>query len=287
MDIVTLRAEIGIDPEAEGHYRDITGIGNTSGIHTHDFYEFFVIVEGAAYHCVNSKKERLEEGDLVFMRPRDVHYYEPLPDTDCRLINLSFYEHTLTDLFAYLGAGFPQQAFHSAPDPIVVHLSRQEKRLLQDRLTGLIRIPQRDKLRFRTMLRSILAETYGYYFLLEAAAERDGKPEWLSRLCKEMHDPVNFLEGIPAMMRLSGKSHAHLCRVFRQWEDQSPLAYLNRVKLQYAENLLLGSDRSVLDIVLEAGFGNLGHFHKSFKSLFGTTPQRHRKLRQTKQAPLV
>ncbi|MFC5407275.1 helix-turn-helix domain-containing protein [Cohnella soli] len=287
MDIPVLRAEIGIDPEAEGHYRDISGIKNTSGIHTHDFYEFFVIVEGATYHCINGRKEIAREGALVFMRPHDIHYYEQLPDTDCRLINLSFYEHTLTDLFAYLGTGFPKESFLSSPDPVTVQLSRQEKLLLQERLEKLSRIPQQEKQRFRTELRSILAEVYGRYLLHSVVLERDTKPMWFADLILEMNKPERFLEGLSAMVRLSGKSHAHLCRVFKQWENQTPQAYLNRAKLQYAENLLLRSSRNVLDIALEAGFGNLGHFYKSFKAMFGNTPQQHRKLYHARFTPLV
>ncbi|THF74298.1 helix-turn-helix domain-containing protein [Cohnella fermenti] len=287
MGISLLRAELGIDPEAEGHYRDISGIGNTSGIHTHDFYEFFLIAEGAAYHCCNGHKETVSEGALVFMRPRDIHYYEPLPGTDCRLINLSFYEHTLTALLTYLGDGFPKESFLGSPDPITVQLSRREKLLLQERLEKLIRIPQQEKPRFRTELRAVLAEVYSRYLMPSVVPEQDTKPKWLANLCLEMKEPERFLEGIPAMVRLSGKSHAHLCRVFKKWENQTPLAYLNLTKLQYAENLLLHSDRSVLDIALEAGFGNLGHFYKSFRALFGNTPQTHRKLHQARLAPLV
>ncbi|RUS48695.1 helix-turn-helix domain-containing protein [Cohnella sp. AR92] len=287
MDISLLRAELGIDPEAEGHYRDISGIGNTSGIHTHDFYEFFLIVEGAANHCVNGNKETIREGALVFMRPHDIHYYEQLPGNDCRLINLSFYEHTLTELFAYLGEGFPKDAFLDSPDPITVQLSRQEKRMLQERLEKLIRIPQQEKQRFRTELRSVLAEVYSRFLMHSVVPEHDAKPKWFANLCAEMKNPERFLEGLPAMVRLSGKSHAHLCRLFKKWENQTPQAYLNLAKLQYAENLLLHSDRSVLDIALEAGFGNLGHFYKSFKALFGSTPQKHRKLHQARLAPLV
>ena len=287
MEISLLKAELGIDPEAEGHYRDLSGIGNTSGIHTHNFYEFFLIVEGAAYHCVNGQKETVSEGALVFMRPHDIHYYEQLPDTDCRLINLSFYEHTLTDLFAYLGAGFPKESFLGSSDPVTVQLSRQEKLLLQERLERLIRIPHQEKQRFRTELRSVLAEVYSRFLMPSVVPEQDTKPKWFANLCLEMKKPERFLDGIPVMMQLSGKSHAHLCRVFKKWENQTPQAYLNRAKLQYAENLLLHSDRSVLDIALEAGFGNLGHFYKSFKALFGNTPQNHRKLHQANFAPLV
>ncbi|NWL87765.1 AraC family transcriptional regulator [Paenibacillus sp. 79R4] len=285
--IQRLTAEGGIDAESEGHYRDITGIENTSGPHTHDFFEFFVIIEGAAYHCINGKRELLNEGALVFMRPQDVHYYEPLPGTDCRLINLSFYEKTQLDLLAYLGPGFPKESFLSAAFPIVIQLSQQEKRLLQHRMEKLYRIPQHEKQWYRAELRALLAEVYCHYLMHSVIPGVSEKPAWFLDLCKEMKKPEHFIEGVPAMIRLSGKSHAHLCRMFKEWEHETPLQYLNRIKLQYAENLLLHSDWSILDISLEAGYGNLGHFYKSFKKLFGRTPQAHRKMHHTKLTPLI
>ena len=271
-------AEEGIDREAEGHYRDIAGIANTSGQHTHNFFEFFLIVEGSAYHCVNGERVLLTEGALVFMRPADVHYYERLPGIDLRLINLSFYERTLLELFAFLGPGFPRDSFLNAPNPVTVQLSQQDKLLLLRRMAKLCLIPQQDKQRFRAELRALLAEVYSRYLSDLTLPEAGGaKPHWLLELGKEMRKPEFFLAGMPAMLELSGKSHAHLCRVFQQWEHQSPVQYIAGLRLQYAENLLLHSDRSVLDIALDAGYGNLGHFYKSFKALFGCTPQAYRK----------
>ncbi|WP_052516609.1 helix-turn-helix domain-containing protein [Paenibacillus popilliae] len=287
MEIQQLKAEVGIDAESEGHYRDITGIGNTSGSHTHDFFEFFFIVEGSAYHCVNGQRETLHEGMLVFMRPQDIHYYEQLPGVDCRLINLSFYKQTVMDLFEYLGEGFPKESFLTSPFPVSIQLSQQEKLQLQRRMGKLYQIPQHEKQWYRTELRALLAEVYSHYLMHSVIIEQDEKPEWLLVLCKEMKKPEHFTEGIPAMISLSGKSHAYLCRIFKKWEKQTPVQYLNRIKLQYAENLLLHSDRDVLDIALEAGFLNLGHFYKSFKTLFGNTPQHHRRIHHVRLTPLV
>ncbi|MCU6708602.1 helix-turn-helix domain-containing protein [Paenibacillus sp. J5C_2022] len=280
--IIKLTAYEGIDAEAEGHYRDLIGIESTAGPHTHDFFEFFLIVEGVAYHWVNGKKEQLQEGTLVFMRPQDIHYYEKVPGSDFRLINLSFYEHTVMELFSYLGEAFPQDAFLSAPYPTTIQLSPRDKQELQRRLEKLYRIPQQDKGPFRTELRALLAEVYCNYMMQAIVIKHDDRPEWFLQLCKDILYPANFHEGVPAMLRLSGKSHAHLCRLFKQWEQLTPLQYLNRIKLQYAENLLLHSDWSILDIALEAGFSNLGHFYKCFKALYGTTPHKYRKLLQAK-----
>ena len=279
--IQRFRAEGGIDGEAEGHYRVLSGIESTAGPHTHDFFEFFLIASGAVCHCINGKKETLEEGALVFMRPQDVHYYEKLPGKDFRLINLSYYRRTVTELFAYLGEGFPHEAFLSAEHPLTVRLAQQDKLLLQRRLEKLYRIPQHDKRWFRTELRSLLSDVYVTHMMPNLFTKPDERPLWFVQLCLQLKNPACYQDGIAAMQRISGKSHAHLCRVFKQWEQLTPLQYMNRVKLQYAENLLLRSDWSILDISLEAGFHNLGYFYKTFKSLYGQTPLQYRRLHRS------
>lgn len=279
--IQLFRETDGIDREAEGHYRVLSGIEHTAGPHTHDFFEFFLISSGSVYHCINGKKEQLDEGSLVFMRPRDVHFYERFPGRDFQLINLSYYSRTVMELFAYVGEGFPQEAFLAADAPVTLRLSQQDKLLLQRRMEKLYRIPQSDKQWFRTELRSLLSEVYVHHMMPNVIPKPDERPPWFAQLCLQMKNPDCFLEGIPAMLRLSGKSHAHLCRVFQQWEQLTPLQYVNRVKLQYAENLLLRSDWSILDISLEAGFHNLGYFYKTFKALYGQTPLRYRQLHQS------
>lgn len=272
------KAEGGIDKEAEGHYRLLSGIENTSGPHTHDFFEFFLIVSGSVYHCINGKKVLLDEGSLVFMRPQDIHFYEAVPGQHFQLINLSYYRRTAMALFDYLGAGFPQQAFLAAADPVTLRLSQQDKVTLQRSLEKLYRIPQHDKPWFRTELRSLLSDVYVNQMMPNLVFRPSERPAWFIQLCRQLKAPVCFQEGIAAMLRLSGKSHAHLCRVFQEWEQLTPLQYLNRVKLQYAENLLLCSDWSILDISLEAGFHNLGYFYKTFKALYGYTPLQYRRL---------
>jgi AraC family cel operon transcriptional repressor len=83
MDTLILRAADGIDPETEAHFRLISSIKNTLGNHTHDFFEIFLIVNGSVVHCVNGKKQLLDKNSLVFIREKDVHYYEQNKECDC------------------------------------------------------------------------------------------------------------------------------------------------------------------------------------------------------------
>lgn len=52
------------------------GVPATYKIHTHDFYELFLVSHGGAIHAVNGRSQLLSEGSFVLMRPRDVHRYD-------------------------------------------------------------------------------------------------------------------------------------------------------------------------------------------------------------------
>lgn len=58
------------------------GVPATYKIHTHDFYELFLVSHGGAIHAVNGRSQLLSEGSFVLMRPRDVHRYDFFNNAD-------------------------------------------------------------------------------------------------------------------------------------------------------------------------------------------------------------
>lgn len=104
--MLKLLAADGIDPDIQAHYRMIASVHDTIGLHTHDFFELFLILQGSVVHKVNGTRQLLRENTLVFIRDRDVHSYEQTSEGDCQFINLSFYKEVIDELFAFLGRGF-------------------------------------------------------------------------------------------------------------------------------------------------------------------------------------
>ena len=62
----------------------------TAPLHTHTFYEMFVVAEGNAFHLINNTVQVLKKGDLVFLRPEDVHSYGFYHSADFRILNIGF-----------------------------------------------------------------------------------------------------------------------------------------------------------------------------------------------------
>lgn len=83
------------------------------------------------------------------------------------------------------------------------------------------------------------------------------------------------LEGI---VKLSGYSHSHLCKIFKQNTGKTLKDYHNQLKMEYATSLLLNNNLSLLDISNILGYSSLSHFIKIFKTHTAYTPKQYRKL---------
>ena len=66
---------------------------------------------------------------------------------------------------------------------------------------------------------------------------------------------------------------AYLSRVFKRFHNESPYRFLIRLKMGHAASLLLSSRRLVKDIAFELGFENPFHFSRTFKSVYGVSPE--------------
>ena len=67
---------------------------------------------------------------------------------------------------------------------------------------------------------------------------------------------------------------AYLSRVFKRFHNESPYKFLIRLKMGHAASLLLSSRRLVKDIAFELGFENPFHFSRTFKSVYGVSPEK-------------
>ena len=84
----------------------------------------------------------------------------------------------------------------------------------------------------------------------------------------------NFSENI-TLEHLAGISHfseGYLSRLFHQQTGETISFYIGKVRIANAVKMLKYSNKSVSDIAISCGFGNVAHFHRMFKKHIGFTP---------------
>lgn len=72
-------------------------------------------------------------------------------------------------------------------------------------------------------------------------------------------------------------SERHLDRCFRQETGVAPMVYLNRYRVRQAKELLEGSDVSIAEVALAAGFSDSNYFARVFRREVGVTPGAYRR----------
>ena len=263
-----------IDPNTEMHYAILSSFQNTDFPHSHDFFEFFLIVEGSQELICNQYSMDLGSGALVLIRPNDIHSRRYLKSG--YHINIAFSSAIARALFDYLGDGYPSEVLIS-PDtpPPYVMLNQTERERIERRMKELYTVSLTDLSLQRTKLRTLILDIFVHYFSRCFHRQQTGEG-WFENLLQEMEKPSNLSEGLTALLRISKKSHEYLCRIFRQYQDLTPTQYINDLRLNYAANFLIHSDLPILDICMMAGFDNLSHFYHLFRKKYHTTPRQFR-----------
>lgn len=74
-----------------------------------------------------------------------------------------------------------------------------------------------------------------------------------------------------------GLSEGYLSRAFNEKIGKSFVSYLHVLRVGHAKNLLVHSQKNVIEIAYESGFSDQCTFNRVFKKITGTTPSEYRK----------
>lgn len=246
-------------------------VKETYQLHSHTFYEFFLVSKGMAIHCVNNKTQLLSEGSFVLIRPDDVHKYDFFNQYDFELINIGF----PVDLFQ---AACPltdcsDQYFNDPELPPHIILEGYN---FTDIKRKLLHFEKKEEGSLRRRYLSSLLPFFLYRFLAEPdiSGQSSIMPSWLSHLLLAMDQPEHFVEGLPCLLRLANMSQEHLNREFRKHLNLTPTEFINTKRMNLAVKLLLETDIEIITICHECGFNNLSHFYRIFQKQFECSPKK-------------
>lgn len=76
--------------------------------------------------------------------------------------------------------------------------------------------------------------------------------------------------------RLAGCNTQYLCHFFKEISGVSPMQYLIGYRISKAQDMLIHTTKSILEISLDCGFDNVSYFIRQFRRYTGMTPGKYR-----------
>lgn len=226
--------------------------------------------EGSGSLHIHNEDHVLQPGSLLYLDCSNVPFSLQTDLLPWRYI--VFY--LSGELFPVYESLVPFETFLlTQPDPYAAVL-----RNLQQLLTGSADGMLRNKLKDAGLITDIMTEL----FLNALPANRE-EEDCAPYLLEIRHYIDHFYREplrLDALEKRYHMSKYHICHGFSDAFGIPPLKYLNKKRLEAAENLLFSSDKKIHEIALAVGFESTNHFINLFKKEYGTTPQAYREAHQ-------
>lgn len=247
----------------------------SSSAHWHREIELVRVRQGLVSWKIFGQKMQAGEGDLILLESGDIHQYES--DTPDTILDCVMFDPILISKYRYVGVG--------------CHLL-SEAQLKEAGLAARWEEIGRDldigKAYYGDYWKEIaIADIQAFWIRCLLLCMKNGKQNQAVQdeaQRRELHRALDYIEehydedlSLTEVAKKMGFSSSYFSRTFKEMTGINFKEWLNKVRISYAQELLLKSEQSIADIALSCGYGNLRNFYRVFTKLTGCSPSEYSK----------
>jgi AraC-like DNA-binding protein len=231
------------------------------------------VILGGAFHVVGAEGEALVgPGALLLKNAHATHEYRHVDDGGDRSLTFELDEPLLEDAQASLGVArrrrraFERVAIPPSPSTaatvaVAAHaLASGDPSALYDAALAI----------------AGLAFTLEWQPARRPVTPTPAQARRVARVLRYVDAHPAADASLATLAALAGLSNFHFARIFHAIVGQTPRRYVIAARLRAAAAALSTTYKPVLEIALDAGFGDLSHFTTTFRRAFGASPGRYR-----------
>lgn len=254
----------GYYPEAKGHYIKRNGI---------EEYILIYCVDGQGMVEVDNNIFIIKKGQAFIINKYVPHSYS----ADDKKPWSIYWCH-------FTGNGVPLLLSYIYKDRIFSPLNLGYQGRIQEYFEGIFRsfsieYSQLELMRGAELLVQILHE---FIIILDNSSKNKKKFEDIQLVIEFMQNHIEQKCTLDFLSSHIGLSKYHFVRKFKEYANYSPLEYFNRLKIQYASELLTNTNLTVTEISNKLQFSSPYHFSKQFKEVSKYSPTEFRKVMTVK-----
>ncbi|MBS1371074.1 MAG: helix-turn-helix transcriptional regulator [Lentisphaeria bacterium] len=252
--------------------------------HCHEFHELVLVLGGSGEHVTEEHSYPVFPGDIFLIRPPQFHGYRKL--RQLRIANFLYMPDCLGPELDSLKSLLGYYIFFES-DPHLAAAGRLRGRpalgdgsFAQAReLTLRMQREQQEKIpgwefQFRLLfleLMLLICRTFS-----DGAVIQSAETVKIGRILRYFDENYSRPVTLDELARQCGCSVPTLTRLFRETMQDSPIDYLNRLRLEKAAGLLRDTRLPVGEIARRTGFCDSNYLSKRFSRRFGLSPRAFR-----------
>jgi len=266
-------------------------IGDTIGVsadsrrlHWHDELEICHVKQGTGKYLINGNEYWFEPGDVFIINNDEIHLAYDDNDLIMRVVlfspsilwaggpNLLDYEYLAP--FTETGVRFNNKLSHAHP-----HIGKIIKILDEIQNEYDLKQPK-----YELMIKTLLMQLMTYiirYFDDDEKSHTSEKTRL--RDAQRFKDIAGYIRSnytdnikLDELAETFKMSVSTLCRLFRRFSGASPIEYIIFLRLNAAKDMLLSTDKKILDIACDCGFTSISSFNKAFRRYTGVSLREYR-----------
>lgn len=253
-------------------------------IHTHDFSELVLVLNGQGTHFTQKNTFQVGRGDLFVINGDRAHGYKDLKNL--RLINI---------LFDLKKLHLPDYDIHKSPgfhtlftiEPLMREDSRFSSRLklnetqISEIKTFILKMEKEQTLQkegYSYLTAALFMQMITFISRIYSKNSQSDKSNLYS-----LGETISFMENnldrtvsIKELLDISNMSESSLLRAFKKITGTSPLDYHLKKRMNTACSQLRNSDTAITMLAYDLGFTDSNYFSRQFKKVIGETPRNYR-----------
>lgn len=253
------------------------------GLHLHNEFELFTVVDGKTEFYVNDIEYKLTAGDIIFINNRVPHWTSIHKDSSAFFVQFDT-DINPGDNSLHVSKYLSRFINYNAADVVFFKCGTELNRELHSYLMTVLDEYREKKTAYeiyiKASLYNILATLYRHKIVYNP--NDFFQTQDVSKILPVLdYIDMHYREQI-SLSDLSGIlniNEQYFCRLFKKIVNTTFVQYLNFVRVCKAERLLMKGEKSISEISYETGFSSVSYFNRTFKKFKLCTPSYYKKIK--------
>lgn len=250
--------------------------------HWHHELEVQVILHGSAEYRINGESFVVKEGCGIYIAPKTVHMAQAQARGTIGY-NVILQPQFLINLMGSINCGqYAAPLTVHGTDAFIIAPDRKEGHNLLECMRKLYYTESTHQTYELILLENLIGI---WRNLLAIFPQPTTDTKYNGKLLREQRMKImldyihkNYAQtiSISDIAASANISQSECFRCFAEFSTMTPAEYTNRFRLLQASQMLLTTEKSILDICYATGFNNTSYFSKKFREQYRTTPRAYR-----------